>query len=113
MNQRQLGNFFSNLKMIWAKKKMLWYKFFCKRYIMQKGREKKQVRKPQQQSRPGKERKLKPKPVFDYPGVKGSGKLGGKIALITGGDSGIGRAVAILFAKEGAHIAIAYLNEHK
>jgi len=54
-----------------------------------------------------------PPPVFDYPEKNSGNKLKGKIALITGGDSGIGKAVAILFAKEGADIAIAYLNEHK
>ena len=80
---------------------------------MQKGNKKRQLRKPQHQTRPGSERKLKPQPVFDYPEKKASNKLRGKIALITGGDSGIGKAVAILFAKEGADIAIAYLNEHK
>jgi NAD(P)-dependent dehydrogenase (short-subunit alcohol dehydrogenase family) len=80
---------------------------------MQKGNKKKQVRKPQHQPRPGREQRLKPPPVFDYPEKTGNNKLRGKVALITGGDSGIGRAVAVLFAKEGADIAIAYLNEHK
>jgi NAD(P)-dependent dehydrogenase (short-subunit alcohol dehydrogenase family) len=80
---------------------------------MQKGNKKKQLRKPQHQPRPGSEKKLRPQPVFDYPEKSGNNKLRGKIALITGADSGIGKAVAILFAKEGADIAIAYLNEHK
>ena len=80
---------------------------------MQKANPKRQLRKPQHQSRPGIERKLKPHPVFDYPEKESSNKLRGKIALITGADSGIGKAVAVLFAKEGADIAIAYLNEHK
>ncbi len=68
---------------------------------------------PQSQKLPGSEKKMKPQPVYDYPEVKGSGKMKGRVALITGGDSGIGKAVAILFAKEGAHIAIAYLSEHE
>src|SRR6266550_3158390 len=76
------------------------------------GKPKKQIRKPQHQRRPGLEKKMQPKPVFDYPWKKGSNKLKGKIAFITGGDSGIGKAVSILFAKEGADIAIAYLDEH-
>ena len=80
---------------------------------MQKGNKKRQLRKPQHQQRPGSEQKLEPQPVFDYPEKAGSNKLKGKIALITGADSGIGKAVAVLFAKEGADIAIAYLNEHK
>ncbi len=80
---------------------------------MQKASQKKQLRQPQKQRRPGIEKRMRPMPVFDYPEISGSNKLKGKIALITGGDSGIGRAVAILFAKEGADIAIAYWNEHK
>lgn len=72
---------------------------------------KKRLRKSQKQSRPGSERKMSPQPIFDYPTVRGSGKLKNKIALITGGDSGIGKAVAILFAKEGADVVISYLNE--
>jgi len=79
---------------------------------MQHSKEKK-IRKPQHQQRPGSEKRMHPQPVFDYPEQKGSDKLKGKIAFITGGDSGIGKAVAILFAKEGADIVISYLNEHK
>ena len=80
---------------------------------MQKGGPKKQIRKPQHQPRPGLEKRMKPRPVFDNPEIFGTNKLINKVALITGGDSGIGKAVAILFAKEGADIAISYLNEHK
>lgn len=80
---------------------------------MQKSNPKKLIRKPQEQQRPGEEYKMNPLPVFDRLGNTGSGKLANKIAVITGGDSGIGKAVAILFAKEGADIAIIYLNEDK
>jgi len=74
--------------------------------------DKKQIRKPQHQTRPGIEKRMHTLPVFDYPENQASNKLKNKIALITGGDSGIGKATAILFAKEGADIAISYLKEH-
>ncbi len=66
----------------------------------------------QHQSKPGLEAKLNPPPLYDAPFYRGSGKLENKVALITGGDSGIGRAAAILFAREGADVAVAYLDEH-
>ena len=65
-----------------------------------------------QEQQPGRESEMTPQPKADDSQYRGSGKLSGKVALITGGDSGIGRAVAIAFAKEGADVAIAYLNEH-
>src|SRR5215831_2016952 len=56
---------------------------------------------------------MEPRPKFEAPRYKPAGKLDGKVAIVTGGDSGIGRAVAVLFAREGADIAIVYLTEHK
>jgi NAD(P)-dependent dehydrogenase (short-subunit alcohol dehydrogenase family) len=66
-----------------------------------------------QDRRPGHQSDMFPKPVIDDSNYRASGKLENKVALITGGDSGIGGATAILFAKEGADIAILYLNEHE
>ena len=63
--------------------------------------------------KPGEEAALALKPMYDAPHYKGSEKLKDKVALVTGGDSGIGRSVAVLFAREGADIAVAYLTEDK
>ena len=79
-----------------------------------KEQEEKELQPPQHQNRrPGVESAMTPKPKADDPGYRGSGKLKGKVAIITGGDSGIGRAVAIAYAKEGADVAVLYLNEKK
>jgi NAD(P)-dependent dehydrogenase (short-subunit alcohol dehydrogenase family) len=68
---------------------------------------------PQDQPRPGIEAEMDPRPQFQAPEYKGSGKLKGKAAIVTGGDSGIGRSVAVLFAREGADVAIVYLREEE
>src|SRR5438045_7346429 len=74
----------------------------------------KRVRPPQRQKRqPGRQYKMRPQPKSGTSDYVGCGKLRDKVALITGGDSGIGRAVAVLFAKEGADVSVVYLNEHK
>jgi NAD(P)-dependent dehydrogenase (short-subunit alcohol dehydrogenase family) len=69
---------------------------------------------PQHQERqPGLETEMRPPPMFEAPEYRAAGKLEDKVALITGGDSGIGRAVAVYFAKEGADVAVLYLDEHE
>lgn len=65
-----------------------------------------------QNRQPGIESEMNPAPVYEYKEYKGADKLKGKTALITGGDSGIGRAVAVAYAKEGANVAIVYFDEH-
>lgn len=79
---------------------------------MQKSNPKKKILREQSQDLPGLEKKMDPAPEFDN-GMPGSGKLEGKKCIITGGDSGIGRAVAVAFAKEGADVAIIHLSEEK
>ncbi|MGI8933625.1 MAG: SDR family oxidoreductase [Phormidesmis sp.] len=70
-----------------------------------------QIPAQSQDRQPAHEHEMTPSPIFDRDSYKGSEKLKGKVALITGGDSGIGRSVAVLYAKEGANVAISYLDE--
>lgn len=76
--------------------------------------EQQQQRPPPHQARqPGREREMQPRPIYIRDDYRGSGRLENKVAIVTGGDSGIGRAVAIHFAREGAHVAVVYLDEHE
>ncbi|SEM15535.1 NAD(P)-dependent dehydrogenase, short-chain alcohol dehydrogenase family [Mesobacillus persicus] len=71
------------------------------------------VPEQRQLRQPGVEKLMVPRPIIENPNYHGSGKLNGKVVLITGGDSGIGAAASIAFAKEGANVAISYLDEHE
>jgi NAD(P)-dependent dehydrogenase (short-subunit alcohol dehydrogenase family) len=82
--------------------------------VPQKTQPKRKIRPSQRQQRqPGIEKRMRPRPRHTDPEQKGCAKLENKVALISGGDSGIGRAVAIAFAKEGADVVIMYLDEHE
>ncbi|MGB3652890.1 MAG: SDR family oxidoreductase [Rivularia sp. (in: cyanobacteria)] len=72
-----------------------------------------QIPAQSQDKQPALESEMNPQPQYDRESYRGSNKLKGKVALITGGDSGIGRSVSVLYAKEGADVAIVYLNEHE
>ncbi|EME00411.1 MULTISPECIES: SDR family oxidoreductase [Stutzerimonas stutzeri subgroup] len=75
--------------------------------------EDKQTLPPQEQPEPGKEGLMNPRPEYRGEDYKAAGKLEGKVAIITGGDSGIGRSVAVLYAREGADVTILYLDQHQ
>jgi NAD(P)-dependent dehydrogenase (short-subunit alcohol dehydrogenase family) len=79
----------------------------------QKGAKPKNPLPKQKQPRPGIEKEMEPRPQFKAPNYKGSGKLKDRAAIVTGGDSGIGRSVAVLFAREGADVAIVHLPAEK
>ena len=89
----------------------------CYNYYGDKGikRVKYEILAPEQEQneQPGMEYLMTPKPIFDNPNYKGSGKLKNKVAIITGGDSGLGRACAVAYVKEGAKVVIPYYNEHR
>lgn len=78
---------------------------------MEKEKRPESIPEQQQAQTPGREREMQPKPDHGEESYRGCGKLKEKVAIITGGDSGIGKAVAIAFAREGSHLVISYLNE--
>ena len=85
----------------------------ARKNIMSQSQESQQLQPPQHQEKnPGIEAEMDPQPVYLRPDYKAAGKLEGKVAIVTGGDSGIGRSVAVLFAHEGADVAVMYLDEH-
>lgn len=85
----------------------------AKKETAQRGAKPKSPLPVQKQPRPGIEKEMTPRPQYAAPEYKGSGKLKGKAAIITGGDSGIGRSVAVLYAREGADVAIVHLPKEK
>jgi NAD(P)-dependent dehydrogenase (short-subunit alcohol dehydrogenase family) len=101
-----------NFAIFWADDARIWPMLHNRfRFAMPK---EKKVRPPQHQRRqPGRQYKMRPQPKTGASDYQGSGKLRDRIALITGGDSGIGRAVSVLYSKEGADVSVVYLNEHK
>jgi NAD(P)-dependent dehydrogenase (short-subunit alcohol dehydrogenase family) len=80
---------------------------------MPKEQTKRKVFPPQKQPKPGLEKKMKPLPLFDSAALSAGNQMKGKVVLITGGDSGIGRSIAVAFAKQGADIAICFLSSER
>lgn len=89
-----------------------YYKYFDNKVGVQSTYYKILAPEQSQEKQPGMEYLMKPRPIFDNPNYKGSNKLKDKVAIITGADSGLGRACAVAFVKEGAKVVIPYYNEH-